>query len=204
MVDLERRPRALELVSVAGLRLDRDLLVAVLRGVEGARSVTRRVETIWTMPGHLAGGGGLTTSLVRLVEGARESVVCSTFNFQRSSGMWGALQAASRRSGVGVRVYVDAGASADASGPSAGELAEWLAPGEVFRTRDFDGKPVRNHAKFLSVDHRFVVVTSANFSWSAENGNVELGVRIDDPGLADRVEREMRDAEDVLYEVVER
>jgi len=46
------------------------------------------------------------------------------------------------------------------------------------------------------------VVTSANFSWSAEYGNVELGVLIDDPNLADRVEREMREAEEVLYEVV--
>ncbi|MFC8943695.1 phospholipase D-like domain-containing protein, partial [Streptomyces griseoincarnatus] len=109
---------------------------------------------------------------------------------------------ASRRPGGGVRVYVAAGASAGGSGPSAGEVAEWLAPGEAFRTRDFDGRPVRNHAKFLSVDHRFVVVTSANFSWSAEYGNIELGVRIDDPSLADRVEREMRDAEDVLYEPI--
>ncbi|WP_311836273.1 phospholipase D-like domain-containing protein [Cellulomonas fimi] len=69
----------------------------------------------------------------------------------------------------------------------------------VFRTSNFDGKPVRNHAKFVSIDHRWIVVTSANFSWSAEFGNVELGVLVDDSNLADAVEREMREAESVLY-----
>ena len=44
---------------------------------------------------------------------------------------------------------------------------------------------VRNHAKFLSIDHRFLLVTSANFSWSAENANVEFGVLIDNPNLAE-------------------
>lgn len=70
----------------------------------------------------------------------------------------------------------------------------------VLGTGAFDGKAVRNHAKFVSIDHRWVVITSANFSWSAEYGNVELGVVIDDLNLADRIEREMRDAEDVIYQ----
>ena len=70
------------------------------------------------------------------------------------------------------------------------------------RTTTFDGGPVHNHAKFLAIDHRFVLVTSANFSWSAEHGNVELGVRVDDTNLAEAVETEMRRAEDALYERV--
>ena len=66
----------------------------------------------------------------------------------------------------------------------------------VLRTRPFDGHPVRNHAKFLAIDHRFLLVTSANFSWSAEYDNVEFGVLIDNRNLAESVEREMRDVED--------
>ena len=202
VVDPRRRVEALALVAAAGLRSQRDVLAVVLRGIEGAHSVTRRVETLWTMPGHLAGAGSLTTSLVPLVAGARESVVCSTFNFQRSSGMWTALHDAAARPGVSVRVYVDAAASEGGPGPSAVEVATWLAPGRVLRSRDYDGKVARNHAKFLAIDHRFVVVTSANFSWSAEYGNVELGLRIDDPNLADRIEREMQEIEEELYELV--
>ncbi len=62
---------------------------------------------------------------------------------------------------------------------------------------------MRNHAKFLVVDHQILVVTSANLSLSAEERNVELGLRIDDPLLARAVEDQMRALEDVrIYERV--
>ncbi|MFC6023846.1 phospholipase D-like domain-containing protein [Plantactinospora solaniradicis] len=67
-------------------------------------------------------------------------------------------------------------------------------------TKEFDGTRVRSHAKFLAIDHRFLLVTSANFSWSAEHVNVEFGLLIDDRHLTEAVEREMLEAEDQLYE----
>ena len=70
---------------------------------------------------------------------------------------------------------------------------------------DDKGRRVRNHAKFLVVDHQILVVTSANLSLSAEERNVELGLRIDDPLLARAVEDQMRALEDVgIYERVGR
>ena len=72
----------------------------------------------------------------------------------------------------------------------------------MLRTKEFDGGHVRNHAKFLAIDHRFLLVTSANFSWSAENGNIEFGVLVDNRNLTEAVEREMREAEDLLFEHV--
>ncbi|GGJ17945.1 DISARM system phospholipase D-like protein DrmC [Paenarthrobacter histidinolovorans] len=201
-IDVAKRPDVSRILGAAGLRFEADLVAAVLRGVEGARSRTRAVDTLWTSPGHVFGSGALTTSLVSLVDSARQSVVCSTFNFQKTSGMWTALHDAASRPGVSVRAYIDAEASAGGRGPSAGDVAGWLAPGTVLRTKQFDGKPVRNHAKFVSIDHRFLVITSANFSWSAEYGNVELGVVLDDGRLAERIERELGAAEAYLYEQV--
>jgi len=86
--------------------------------------------------------------------------------------------------------------------PSTDEIAEWLSPGAVFRTTEFDGQLVRNHAKFLVIDHRFLLVTSANFSRSAEFHNIEFGVKIDSPNLAESVEREIRGVEELVYERV--
>jgi hypothetical protein len=202
MVESARRQSALALIKDAGLSHQRDVLAAVLTGVEGARSHVTRAETLWTMPGHLAGAGALTSRLVDLVAGARTSVVCSTYNVQKSSGMWQALRDAASKPHLEVRVYLDGVVTASGSGPTAADTAAWLAPATVFTSKEFGGKPVRNHAKFLAVDHRWLVVTSANLSWSAEYANVELGVRLDDPSLTERVEKEIREAQDQIYQQV--
>ncbi|WP_315214879.1 hypothetical protein [Actinomyces dentalis] len=43
---------------------------------------------------------------------------------------------------------------------------------------------------------------SASFSCSAEERNVELCLRLDDPALAHGVEKQLRDLEEVVYEQV--
>lgn len=199
-VGASRRVEAGKLLVATGL--DAGVLIATLRGVQGAKSVETAAQAVWTMPGHIVMASPLTTSTSELVRSARSSVVCSTYNFQESSGLWHALRDAARTSGVKVRVYLDAQAATSHGAPSATQVGEWLAPARVFQTRAFDGKPVRNHAKFVSVDHRFIIVTSANYSWSAENRNVELGVRLDDAGLAGAIETQMKEAEAALYERV--
>jgi len=210
-----RRPRTRDLLEavLADLRGHAAGAIAMLRAIEGARTQFTSLQPVWTMPGHLAQIGALTGSVVHLVDNARQSVTCSTFNFQRSSALWAALAQAAQRPEITVRVYLDATAAehgshsavswTPASGagtPSATEVAAHLRPATVLRSRPFDGIPVRNHAKFLVIDHRFLLVTSANFSWSAENGNVEFGVLHDNRNLAETVELEMRNAEDALFE----
>jgi hypothetical protein len=184
----------------------RDAVVAVLRAIEGARSAPTTMDPLWTMPGHLAQHGRLTQSVTYLVDNARYSVVCSTFNFQRSSGLWEALRRAALRPEISMKVYVDTRAADSgerrAWSPTIDELAAHLKPAIVLRTKSFDGRQIRNHSKFISIDHRFLLVTSANFSWSAENTNLEFGLLVDNPNLAESVERELRDAEDVLFERV--
>ena len=185
--------------------LSHDALIGLLRAIEGARATRTTVDPLWTMPGHLARNGRLTSSVSHLVERARHSVVCSTFNFQRSSGLWTALGTAARRPEIAMRVYMDLNAAdrrPRPSSPTTEEVAAHLRPGVVMRTVTFDGRLVRNHSKFISIDHRFLLVTSANFSWSAENVNLELGVLIDNRNLAEAVERQMRDVEDDLFERV--
>jgi hypothetical protein len=180
-------------------------VACTLYAIEGAHSAITHLEPLWTMPGHLAQGGPLTSSAPYLVGNARTSVTCSTYNFQKSSAMWDALARAAARPEIALRVYVDThAADVEPNGwtPTTTQLAAHLHPAIVLRTKSFDGGYVRNHAKFLAVDHRFLLVTSANFSWSAEQGNVELGILIDNPNLTEAVERELRNAEDALYEQV--
>jgi phosphatidylserine/phosphatidylglycerophosphate/cardiolipin synthase-like enzyme len=201
-----RRAEVRELLSAVDRgAVDRRSAIVVLRAIEGARSAPTAIDPLWTMPGHLAKHGRLTHSVTYLVDNARYSVVCSTFNFQRSSGLWRALHSAAQRPEIRMKVYVDTNAADGgqrAWSPTTEEVAEHLRPALVLRTKPFDGHQVRNHSKFLSIDHRFLLVTSANFSWSAENANLEFGVLIDNAYLAEAVERELREVEDSVFERV--
>jgi PLD-like domain len=199
-----RRPEARVLLERLNPQaLSWDPVITALRAIAGARSAPTAIDPLWTMPGHLARHGRLTSSVSYLVRSARYSVVCSTFNFQRSSALWAALHDAAKRPEVTVRVYLDT-AAADLSprpgSPSTEEVAANLRGATVLRTRRFDGRQVRNHAKFLAIDHRFLLVISANFSWSAENANIELGVLVDNQNLTESVEQGMREVEDHLFD----
>jgi phosphatidylserine/phosphatidylglycerophosphate/cardiolipin synthase-like enzyme len=65
-----------------------------------------------------------------------------------------------------------------------------------------DGRPIVSHTKFIIVDHEIVLLTSANFSYSAENRNVEFGLLIRESALAGSIESTMASKRGSLYELV--
>lgn len=230
VVPAERRVQARDLLTRAGLGPQtRERTVAVLTAVAGAASRMRSATPVWSAPPGLLGAGALTGDVFGLVGAATTSVVCATYNLQPTSALWKALVVLVReRPGVAVRLYVDAQAAdgrfgqpgrsarhpAGAASPpavprcastlSTDQMARRLPGAAVMRTRRPQDNewPVTSHAKFLSVDHRFLLVGSANFSYSAEERNVELGLHVDDPALAASIEKQMRDLEASVYERV--
>ena len=194
---------ALEAAGIVPGKLE--VAVPVLRAIEGAATANRTtISPIWTLPGHLADYGSLTTAIKDVVLSARVSVTCSTFNFQKSSMLWKVLKEVASRGTVEVRVYMDTEAAEGSSWdtPTCEQVAAQLPGALVHRTRMIDGKYVRNHAKFVAVDHQFLIVTSANFSMSAEQKNVELGLRVHSPALTEMVEQQLLHTEATLYGLV--
>ncbi|GAA4301202.1 hypothetical protein GCM10023162_02280 [Klenkia terrae] len=108
--------------------------------------------------------------------------------------MWSELALAAGRPGVAVTVYIDA-SKADAVA-----VQKQLAGATVYRSSELDsGQKVVSHAKFVVVDHQLVLLTSANFSYSAENRNVEFGLLLHDSGLAESIESVMTSKHGSLY-----
>lgn len=193
-----RRGEAKRLLDIiARSRLPTGAAAAALRAIAGAKSILPTLEPVWTMPGNEATEGHLTSEFHRLVVDARQSVTCATYNFEATSQMWDSLAVASDQPGVVVTVYVD-GSAADAS-----RIRPQLPRATLYRSAvTATGKPIVSHAKFVIVDHRLLLLTSANFSYSAENRNVELGLLVDNSALATSIERTMASKHGTLYELV--
>jgi phosphatidylserine/phosphatidylglycerophosphate/cardiolipin synthase-like enzyme len=197
-VSAARREHASELLKAAGIgHTAPEFSVAVLRGIAGAKSVHRELVPVWTMPGHEATIGHLTNQFYDIVCAARVSVTCATYNFSATSNMWNALRSVSEQPDAAVCVYVDAD-----KGDPCGVKAR-LPRATVYRSGMLaDGQLLVSHTKFIVVDHEIILLTSANFSYSAENRNIEFGLLIRDSGLAASIESTMASKRGSLYELV--
>jgi phosphatidylserine/phosphatidylglycerophosphate/cardiolipin synthase-like enzyme len=196
-----RRPEATHLIRAAELGQHcSETSVAVLRAIAGARSIRTTITPVWTMPGPQTTMGRLTGEVLRLIDAARISVTCSSYNFSLYSSMWTALREASQRPELAVTVYVDATAGTPQ------QVADHLRNATVFQTitPPHKTKPLVSHAKFVIIDHAVVLTTSANFSHNAENSNIELGLLVHDTALAESIEHTMRVQHGQLYERVVR
>jgi phosphatidylserine/phosphatidylglycerophosphate/cardiolipin synthase-like enzyme len=198
-VSTPRRERVRELFVAAGLgHTEVERSVAVLTAVAGAKNVHRDLTPVWTMPGNEAKVGHLTGEFHRLVRAARQSVTCATYNFEKTSEMWNVLRESAAQPGVTVTVYVDCDKA------NAVNIKAHLEGATVYRSALLpNGKPVVSHAKFVIIDHEVILLTSANFSFSAENRNIEFGLLIKDSALAKSVESTMTSKHGTLYELVQ-
>lgn len=198
VVNPARREKATQLLADAGLsHQDAERAASVLQAIAGAKSLNRDLTPVWTMPGNEAKIGHLTGEFHRLVQAARQSVVCATYNFEQTSKMWTVLKEASQQPGIVVTVYVD-GDKGDAT-----KVKAQLPKATIYQSADLpDGKRVISHAKFVIIDHEVLLLTSANFSFSAENRNVEFGLLVRDSALAESVETTMTSKHGSLYELV--
>ena len=198
VVNAARRQEAEELLTAAGLsHVKGSEAAGVLRAIAGAKSLHHDLTPVWTMPGNEATVGHLTGQFHHLVQAARQSIVCATYNFEPTSQMWKVLKQASEEPGIVVTVYVD-GDKANSA-----KVKAQLPKATIYRSAELpDGKRVVSHAKFIVIDHEIVLLTSANFSYSAENRNVEFGLLIRDSALAESVETTMTSKHGSLYELV--
>ena len=119
-----------------------DSSITALCAIRGAKSGSRDLTPVWTMPGNEAKTGHLTSEFHRFVQAARQSVVCATYNFEQTSQMWTVLKAASEQPDVVVTVYID-GDKSDAA-----KVKAQLPRATIYQSAQLpSGKRVVSHGK---------------------------------------------------------
>lgn len=174
--------------------LDDEVVGSILLGINAAREATPRPTVLMTIPNY----GGKTTkqtrSFAEVVGGAQRSLVCMTYNFQKSTQYFDELKGLAVKDGFELEIYVDGRLAREESksrkNSSSMTLDEirWNFPNaHIFASKKDGENWITSHAKVFIVDGVKAFITSANFSKSAENSNVEIGVLIEDVSTARQI-----------------
>lgn len=178
------------------------LLGAVLNEWRGRGPAT---EVVWTGPESIAATSRDTAAVVAgMFRDAEREVLVSAFALDVAKdpahALFAPLHAAMSARSVKAAVFFDLERCADAAHVSravaaSGEpfLKLYWPFGPPYPDLYFDpraleaGPPSSMHAKVVVADRRFVLVGSANLTDRGQTRNVELGIRLDDPALGQRI-----------------
>jgi hypothetical protein len=179
-------------------------MVALLRAILAEREARPPpAEIVWTGPEPLSAASRDTMAVVAgMFRDARDDVVLSTYSLDLASVLFEPLHEAMRDRGVVARIFYDLAQCArtvskstptgDASYAAFFHSHFWPF-GPPFPKLYYDpralegGSPCSLHAKLVVVDRRFLLVGSANLTDRGQTRNVELGLKLDDRRLAERV-----------------
>lgn len=184
VVDAHRRSQTQALVHGLSLELgDPEAVAAVLDALAGVEHVSRP-DLVWTSPSLPGAEGHTTLAASELVNEAQSHVFAATFTATKGSSYMTALANAVSR-GVKVTLVLDRGKQR-AYFEKTGWRVQFALSGARIWTlcpADPDVYAIQ-HAKLVMVDGLACLVTSANFSEAAAEGNLECGVLMRDRRVA--------------------
>ncbi|MGH9319806.1 MAG: DISARM system phospholipase D-like protein DrmC [Vicinamibacteria bacterium] len=173
-------------------RLDAVALQAVLRVAIAERRYrpVPRVDLVWTGPeAHVATARDTLVVVRELFENAQRSVLIGGYAFDHGKDIFAPLHVAMAERGVETTIFLnDAVGFLEKNWPFGEPLpAIYCDPRTVEKESRFS-----LHAKCIVVDEAGALVTSANFTDRGQTRNIEMGVLVDDPGLATRLVQQWR------------
>jgi phosphatidylserine/phosphatidylglycerophosphate/cardiolipin synthase-like enzyme len=181
-------------------------LIAVIDAVIAERADRPApAEIVWTGPEPVASASRDTAAVVEgMLRQARREVLLSSFSFDvvndPKESIFLPLSEVMAAHGVQAHVFYDVAWVAKRVGKTPHQLSEAKAfldvywpfeaprPRLYFDPRGLEEPAVSNmHAKMVVVDRRHVLIGSANLTDRGTTRSIELGVKLDDPELAERL-----------------
>jgi len=149
-----------------------------------------RVDLVWTGPeAHVSTARDTLVVVEELFKEARRSVLIGGYAFDHGKDIFAPLHKTMKERGVQTLIFVNTVKGFLAHNWPFGEPLP-----EIYsdpRTADSESR-VSLHAKCIVVDETKALVTSANFTDRGQTRNIEMGVLIDDSGLASRLVHQWR------------
>ena len=193
------------LIELDGLGISGRAAAAWIRTAMAAKEAVPRPELVWTGP-EVPGLHARDTRQVfdDMLGSAEKSIWASTYTYYDGPKAFGVLAGRmDERPELEVTLLINIGRqkrdtrSADALVSVFSERfwkRDWPGkrrPRVYFDPRGLEEDTTKSvlHAKALVQDERCVLVTSANFTEAALDRNIELGLRVEDPTLAQQVVR---------------
>ena len=191
------------------MNLEAPALEATLRLVIAERRFrpVPRVDLVWTGPEASVSPARDTLVVVReLFEMAKKTVLIGGYSFTTGKDIFAPLHKSMAERGVQTTMFleIDAAAPTEAESESFARSAieQFLEKnwpfGDPFPEIYYDPRTVAPnskvslHAKCVVVDEARALVTSANFTFSGQQRNIEMGVLIEDTGLATKLVHQWR------------
>ncbi|HXV60101.1 MAG TPA: DISARM system phospholipase D-like protein DrmC [Vicinamibacteria bacterium] len=149
-----------------------------------------RVDLVWTGPeAHVSTARDTLVVVRELFEDAQKSVLIGGYAFDHGKDIFAPLHKTMKERRVQTLIFVNKVQDfLQENWPFGEPLPEVYSDP---RTADSESR-VSLHAKCIVVDETKALVTSANFTDRGQTRNIEMGVLIDDPGLASRLVQQWR------------
>jgi phosphatidylserine/phosphatidylglycerophosphate/cardiolipin synthase-like enzyme len=162
----------------AGVRLGEATARGITIGASLTTLVTPKPQLVWTAPGASAAARGTAQVAAELIQGAERSALVVGYSLTKAAAPFIALVADAVRRGLACSIVAD-------------RMEEKLATLAAHWPKDVGFPPLWTrppdpgdeqsalHAKFIVVDSKRLLVTSANLTYHGFHGNMELGVLLE-------------------------
>lgn len=170
-----------------GLRKEEAEEIVDLFNTDRANHDKEKVELVATAPGAFTMKVKETDTVVcKLFRGARKKIILTGYSISSYFDNMIDILINKKDSGVFVKIFLDKNENNKGARKLIENRGRFLEVYSYERSKDDPMSAL--HAKIISVDDRYSLITSANLSYHGQEGNIELGTLVTSEEIAHKID----------------
>ena len=188
LASVSNRESAIELLCRRYITLNRDEAGEIVDLISSDRKEKDKegIQLVATVPGAYAMKVHETDTVVRnMIEGAKSKIILTGYSISSYFNELIDVLIRKKNSGIFVMIFLDSNENRFGAKKLIENRSEFL---HIYRYDNKDDPLSALHAKIISVDDRYSLITSANLSYHGQEKNIELGALITSEDIAHKIE----------------